>query len=56
MLRWLPVRNPQELVQVSFRSDADAEASDSLSYAMVQAFAREREIFERRGRLQRQYV
>ena len=44
MLRWLPVRSPQELVQLSIRSDASS-ASPSLSYPIVRALATEREIF-----------
>jgi predicted permease len=43
MLRWLPVSEPRELVQIGFGSQAEAEYS--LSYAMVQALAEEREIF-----------
>lgn len=44
MLRWLPVRNPQELVQVSFQS-RDSNGPRSLSYAIVGALADQREIF-----------
>ncbi len=46
MLRWLPVHNPQELVQVMFRpSKPDESPGTSFSYAIVRAFAKEREIF-----------
>ncbi len=40
MLRWLPVRNPQELVQLSIQGPVE-----SLSYPIVRALAEQREIF-----------
>ncbi len=41
MLRWLPVRNPQELVQIKFeRSNVD-----SVSYPIARALAEQHEIF-----------
>ena len=46
MLRWLPVRNPQELLQVAFHSPGSGgPGSESLSYAIVGAFADQRDIF-----------
>ena len=45
MLRWLPVRNPQELVQVGFRAPAGAPGVGTLSYAIVGALADQRDIF-----------
>lgn len=45
MLRWLPVRDPQALVQVGFRSDSGGSAGGSFSYAIVRALDRERQIF-----------
>ena len=44
MLRALPVREPQKLVQISIGSDA-RDASPSLSYAIVLALAEQRAIF-----------
>jgi putative ABC transport system permease protein len=40
MLRWLPVRDPQELIQLSLPGPVD-----SLSYAIVRALAEQHEIF-----------
>jgi predicted permease len=46
MLRWLPVRNPQELVQLTFREPGSkGEPGKSFSYAIVGALAEQREIF-----------
>jgi predicted permease len=46
MLRWLPVRSPQELVQISYREPGTRPSgSDSLSYAIVGALDEQREIF-----------
>jgi predicted permease len=46
MLRWLPVRNPQELVQVSLQPPhARDSPGASVSYPIVRALAGEREIF-----------
>ena len=45
MLRWLPVRNPQELLQVSFQSRDTNPGNGSFSYAIVGALAAQREIF-----------
>ncbi len=49
LLRWLPVRNPQELRLLQMRT-ADAEpsspAGESFSYPIVRALAAERDIFD----------
>ncbi len=46
MLRWLPVRNPQELVQVKLQPpDARDSPGESVSYAIVGALADQREVF-----------
>jgi putative ABC transport system permease protein len=45
MLRWLPVPNPQALVQVKVKSDTPNSASGSFSYAAIQALDTERQIF-----------
>ncbi len=46
MLRWLPVHNPQELVQLSLREvGAVGPGGDSFSYPMVRALAQQRDIF-----------
>lgn len=46
MLRWLPVRNPHELVQVTFRPANPTESPGaSFSYAIVRAFDEQDEIF-----------
>jgi putative ABC transport system permease protein len=45
MLRWLPVPNPQALVQVRFKSDTPTSGSGSFSYAAIQALDTERQIF-----------
>jgi hypothetical protein len=46
MLRWLPVPNPQELVQVTLRSSNPRESpGTSFSYAIVRALDDQREIF-----------
>ena len=44
MLRWLPVRDPQELVQVKIRM-AGPSAAESFSYPIVRALADQKEIF-----------
>ncbi|HEY2905869.1 MAG TPA: ABC transporter permease [Vicinamibacterales bacterium] len=45
MLRWLPVHNPQELVQLKL-TPADAKApEETLSYPIVRAIADQRDIF-----------
>ncbi len=44
MLRWLPVPNPQALVQVRFKSDGSS-ASGSFSYPAVLALDEERHVF-----------
>lgn len=50
MLRWLPVHNPQELVQVKLRSRSRLETpSESLSNAIVAALAEQKEIFTDAG-------
>lgn len=46
MLRWLPVRNPHELVQISLQPrGATGPGGESLSYAIVRALAERRDIF-----------
>ena len=46
MLRWLPVSNPQELVQVKLRSGRAARmAGESFSNAIVAALAEQKDIF-----------
>jgi putative ABC transport system permease protein len=46
MLRWLPVRSPQELVQITFRpSDPRDSPGASFSYSIVRALAEQRRIF-----------
>ena len=46
MLRWLPVRNPQELLQVSFQTrDSSNPGNGSFSYPIVGALAAQRDIF-----------
>jgi predicted permease len=45
MLRWLPVRDPQALVQVGVRSDSGGSPGGSFSYAIVRALDGERQIF-----------
>ena len=50
MLRWLPVRNPQELVQVSLQAPGARSAGGAtLSSAIVGAVADQREIFSSVG-------
>ena len=50
MLRWLPVKDPQELVQLHSRSRRGAEArSSSFSNAIVSAMAEQKEIFSNVG-------
>ena len=46
MLRWLPVKNPQELVQVTFQAPgATTPPAESFSYVIVRALAEQRQIF-----------
>jgi len=45
MLRYLPVRAPQELLQVSIQPADSRTVSESLSYPMVTALAAQRDIF-----------
>jgi predicted permease len=47
MLRWLPVRNPQELVLFTLQTPGAQQVAvgGSFSYAIVRALAEEREIF-----------
>ncbi len=46
MLRWLPVHNPQELVQLQFHSPRGATPADnSFSYQIVKALGDQRDIF-----------
>jgi putative ABC transport system permease protein len=45
MLRWLPVRNPQELVLVKTRSKGDVSFRENFSYPIVRALAEQKDIF-----------
>ena len=46
MLRWLPVRNPQELVQLTLQTPGESgPGGGSFSYAVVRAVADQHEIF-----------
>jgi putative ABC transport system permease protein len=46
MLRWLPVRNPHELVQITLQAPGSrGPGGGSFSYAIVRALADQREIF-----------
>ncbi|WP_321469910.1 ABC transporter permease [uncultured Paludibaculum sp.] len=45
MLRWLPVSDPQTLVQLKMGSSPSAFAGETFSYAIVNALAEERGIF-----------
>jgi predicted permease len=50
MLRWLPVPNPQELVQVKMLQPVTSgPASDAFSYPIVRALSDQREIFAALG-------
>jgi hypothetical protein len=44
MLRWLPVRNPQELVQVTLKTPGAKNSGESFSYPIVRALALRHEI------------
>ena len=46
MLRWLPVRDPQNLVLLKMRSDPRGNPFESFSYPIVHALAEQRDIFE----------
>src|SRR5262245_36943452 len=47
MLRWLPVRSPQQLVQISLRArGSTGPGGESLSYAIVRALGDDRESFD----------
>jgi len=45
MLQWLPVPNPQELVQVKFRTKGSSTAGESFSYPLAKALAAQSDIF-----------
>ena len=45
MLRWLPVRDPRELVLVKFTPAGSSTPSESFSHAIVRALSDRREIF-----------
>ena len=45
MLRWLPVRDPQELVQLKMRSAGEKRAGETFSYPIVTALADQQDIF-----------
>ncbi|MGH9408617.1 MAG: permease prefix domain 1-containing protein, partial [Vicinamibacterales bacterium] len=46
LLRWLPVRDPQQLVQLTIQSPSVSVAGDSFSYPMARALDQHREIFD----------
>src|SRR5882762_7333602 len=46
MLRWLPVRDPQNLVLLKIRSDFTGHPLESFSYSIVGALAEQRDIFD----------
>jgi predicted permease len=47
MLRWLPVKNPHQLVQISLgAAEGTQPAGESFSYAIVRGLADRRDIFE----------
>jgi putative ABC transport system permease protein len=46
MLRWLPVRDPQQLVLVGFQTTGAADFAQSFSYAIARALDEQKEIFE----------
>lgn len=45
LLRWLPVRDPQELIQLKFRTAGSSTADDSFSYPLARALAEQTDIF-----------
>src|SRR5262245_55663462 len=45
MLRWLPVRDPQHLLQVKLQEPGSADANPTVSYPIVRALSDQREIF-----------
>ena len=45
LLRWLPVYNPQELVQVILRFPGAAGPSESFNYPLIRALADDRDVF-----------
>jgi predicted permease len=45
MLRWLPVRSPQELVQITFGGSGQGSDGGSFPHAMVRALADQKDIF-----------
>ena len=49
MLRWLPVRDPRELVQVKMQAARAAPPGESFSYAIVTALADQKDIFSSVG-------
>jgi len=46
MLRWLPVRDPQNLVPLKMQSAGARSPMESFSYSIVRALAEHRDIFE----------
>ncbi|HEY7338151.1 MAG TPA: ABC transporter permease [Bryobacteraceae bacterium] len=44
MLRWLPVHNPQELVQVTLRAKGVADPRENFNYPLVRAFADQEDV------------
>lgn len=49
MLPWLPVKNPQELVQITFRPRSSEPPGVSFSYPIVRALGNQTEIFSAAG-------
>ncbi|MCU1334900.1 MAG: hypothetical protein JWO19_481 [Bryobacterales bacterium] len=45
MLRWLPVRDPQELVQLKLLTGGASRVGDSFSYPIIRALADQKQIF-----------
>ncbi len=45
MLRWLPVRDPQQLIQVKFKTKGAAAFAESFSYPVTRSLDRQRELF-----------
>jgi predicted permease len=45
MLRWLPVRDPQALVQLKLRTEEGLTPGDSFSYAIVRGLADQHDVF-----------
>lgn len=46
LLRWLPVRDPQQLLELTVQSPGARVANDTFSYPMVRALDEHRDVFE----------